>query len=340
MVCHASIYRRQIATGTELLHDLISLDSIVVSFEVSGILCGRKTMKNQPIWESSGRPLYIRSVWMEAQKGGIRGHRHYLLEEQCKAKKNVNFELKKAHTFDCDDFSSDVSFELVGSSKNQQDSRTYSKPFLLNRNKSAPGYRTFDEYSSKGLSKTSSLQDIPSVLSTSSHQDEKLAERVLQWMDLAKKSDPTSEHVEHVNLPSKKYKPLQPRPVTNTKRPSISNRKLRDPIKNVTIMFNKDIYSAKYNRVPRLNVHSNRKSSAGISSAKLPLKPIDKTDTKKKERPKSCVTFEDELITDSEWSKKEIHIFIPSLPKNICGSNTFTEESLSTLYISDNKELP
>lgn len=296
-------------------------------------------MKNQPIWESSVRPLYVRSVWMEAQKGGIRGHRHFLLEEQCKSKKTLSFDMKKAHTFDFDDFSSEeTSFELVGSSKNQLDSRTFTKPLALNRNKSAPGYRTFDEYSSKGLSKTSSLQDIPSVLSTNSHQDEKLAERVLQWMDLAKKSDPTqSDEVEPViPLPIKKEKP---RPLIKTKRPCLSNKKLRDPIKNVTIMFNKDIYSAKYNRVPRLNVHSNRKSSAGISSAKLPPKPIDKADMKKKERPKSCVTFEDELITDSEWSKKEIHIFIPTLQKNICGSNTFTEESLSTLCISDNKEL-
>lgn len=293
-------------------------------------------MKNQPIWESSVRPLYIRSVWMEAKKGGIRGQRHFLLEEQRKTKKSVNFDLKKAHTFDYDDLGSDISFELVGSSKNQSDSRTF-KPFVQNRNKSAPGYRTIDEYSSKGLSRTSSLQDIPSVLSTNSHLDERLAERVLQWMDLAKKTDPTADQIEA--LPIKRDKP---RPITTTKRQSnqnLSTRRVRDPINNVTIMFNKDIYSAKYNRVPRLNVHSNRKSSGGISSAKLPPKPIDKTDMKKKERPKSCVTFEDELINDSEWSKKEIQIFIPSLPKNICGSNTFTEESLSTLCISDNKEL-
>lgn len=287
-------------------------------------------MKNHPIWESSIRPLYVRSIWMEAQKG--RGHRHFLLEEPCKAKRNLSFDLKKTQTFHIDDFGSDISFELVGSSKHQIDSR---KSFALNRNQSAPGYRTIDEYSSKAVSKTSSLQDMPSILSTNSRQDEKLAERVLQWMDLAKKSSDKIELPDPPIPPPRKEKPIiPPRPVTKTKRPCLSNRKVRDPIKNVTIMFNKDIYSTKYNRVPK-----NRKLSAGVSSAKSPSKPLEKIDTKKKERPKSCVTFEDELITDSEWSKKQIHIFLPTSAKNTCGSNTFTEDSLSTLCISDNKEL-
>lgn len=294
-------------------------------------------MKNQPIWESSVRPLYIRSVWMEAQKGGVRGHRHFLLEERCNWKTKTKFKIEKSQTFDYDD-GSNMSFELIGSAKQQTDSRIPSKPFIINRNlKSAPGYRTFEEYSTKGLSRTSSLQDIPSQLSTNSHLDEKLAERVLHWMDLAKMSAP--DQIDSSNLPlCKKDKPSQQTRQLMNKRPA--TRKPRDPIKNVTIMFNKDIYSAKYNRIPRLNVQSCRKSSAGVSSAKLPQKPTEKVESKKKERPKSCVTFEDELIhiNDSEWSKKEIHIFMPSLPKNVCGSNAFTEESLSTLCISDNKE--
>ncbi|XP_067634463.1 uncharacterized protein [Eurosta solidaginis] len=190
-------------------------------------------MKSPTIWESASRPLFVRSVWLEAPKIGRAGpQRHFILDYEpkrrsaltksaansCRSSK-VYATLQHSNSYDfagdwrdyqqCSACSEHLPTDLLlivpakvehipttaGTTQFQPTTkhtlkplsstcRTQKRPTIFLRNRAPENGPLHELYAF--YSRHSSLQDLQSSLSQAhSHADERLAERVLNWLDLA-----------------------------------------------------------------------------------------------------------------------------------------------------------
>ncbi|XP_054738481.1 uncharacterized protein LOC129244710 [Anastrepha obliqua] len=198
-----------------------------------------EVLKSPTIWESASRPLFVRSIWLEAQKTGRAGpQRHFILDyepgqRRVQSKSALSSGRNKVHAT----LQHSKSYDFVGDWQNhnscgfvedcptdlllivpakveplpaataassvhpqtQQSQLKFPAKPLLPSNRATQRRSTFffrNHAPRRGplhelyelYSRHSSLQDLQSTLSqVNSHADERLAERVLNWLDLAGK---------------------------------------------------------------------------------------------------------------------------------------------------------
>ncbi|XP_036669976.3 uncharacterized protein [Drosophila suzukii] len=365
------------------------------------------------IWESASRPLFVRSVWQETI-----GRRHFILDyeprqrqrwKRQKTRSRGNY--TQTQSWDFFEQSPEESVEyldeypLLDATKltlQQQQSM----PTVGGRPGPAPstggGHRAEQRHNSRQSkrrawllsrgrtynldhhvdhqSRRSSLQDTTSTLATTSNNpEERLAERVLHWLDLAGRTDIVKDKVpsppatssaqlarsaqrmqrnHHRSMSLKRVaaaaanhqrsvarKPsAKPPPaaqqVTNSS-PSASNAK------PITIIFNKEGVPVRLNRPARnidlctlsSSASTTRRLAGQLASARLysgatasPLPEDSRTP------PLSGRGIGTSAASDS---RKQLHIFMPSLPKKgllAAGSTTGSgiggsgEDALSTTF--------
>ncbi|XP_055839206.1 uncharacterized protein LOC129907154 [Episyrphus balteatus] len=307
-------------------------------------------MKNSTIWESASRPLFVKSVWLEG------GYRHFILDHKPKQRLDAHMNLRNK-SYDtmqtsvyCDFSELNRELLLVGSSKAQchqnfsqlkieknlivNHRRLSSKNLFIDHFK-----RRYDLIREEAPSKRSSLHDISSVITNNSHSDEKLAERVLNWLDLAGKT-PLLRPIQVENISKRVTKEQHPQKL----QPESACSRRNDSIKHITIIFNKEGVPVRLNRPVRNIDLCAVSSSAGVArrlagnlaSARLyggnVVREI-RNDTaaveSRRPRPKTSCTRRNfayngigkkKTVTERENSalrdaKRQLHIFMPSLPK-------------------------
>ncbi|CAD7012484.1 unnamed protein product [Ceratitis capitata] len=160
-------------------------------------------LKSTTIWESASRPLFVRSTWLEAEKTGRAGaHRHFILDYEPRqrrvhSKSAASIRRSKAHAT----LQHSQSYDFVGDLSTHNKGRLTEAPprdlLLIAAAKVEPPatQQLFQQkYTIKTTPATTSLQDLQSTLSqANSHADERLAERVLNWLDLAGKRVDTQQ---------------------------------------------------------------------------------------------------------------------------------------------------
>ncbi|XP_028894926.2 uncharacterized protein LOC114803723 [Zeugodacus cucurbitae] len=214
-------------------------------------------LKSTTIWESASRPLFVRSIWLEAPKTGRAGaQRHFILDYEPRqrrihSKSAASIRRNKAHAT----LQHSHSYDFVGdwqahnqcrfaeesqrdlllivpakveppATASAQQSQLFQQKYpnkpqptqsgrcpkratLFFRNRPprhGPLHELYELYS-----RHSSLQDLQSTLSqANSHADERLAERVLNWLDLAGKrtdSQPTQPQADISEMVKRPKKP-------------------------------------------------------------------------------------------------------------------------------------
>lgn len=251
------------------------------------------------------------------------------------------------------------SLQLIGSSKNCKPIES-SKSFYRRRSQTvSPANKSFlgllkrkgsavrDDHTP---SKRSSLQDI------SHHEaincDEKLAERVLNWLDLAGKTTIIKPNLPPSNPPVPPKRPSASQRSKSSTRPATAVTKRPDSVKHITIIFNKEGIPVRYNRPVRFsdlfrsgysasrkfisNMSSrNGKMTAGTGARKIQVPgsaAFDRANLEL-EKPKNQesasnkqTSYENDyrslinrqILENScnyHEARKQLHIFMPSLPK-------------------------
>ncbi|XP_029407047.2 uncharacterized protein LOC115066326 [Bactrocera dorsalis] len=200
-------------------------------------------LKSSTIWESASRPLFVRSIWLEAPKTGRAGaQRHFILDYEPRqrrihSKSAASIRRNKAHAT----LQHSHSYDFVGEWQDHNQCRFAEEPqrdllLIVPAKVEPPAAASTQQtqlfqqkHSNKTLStqagrnqkrttlffrhrpprhgplhelyelysRHSSLQDLQSTLSqANSHADERLAERVLNWLDLAGKRIDTTQQTE------------------------------------------------------------------------------------------------------------------------------------------------
>ncbi|XP_017001018.2 uncharacterized protein [Drosophila takahashii] len=343
----------------------------------------------RPIWESASRPLFVRSVWKESI-----GRRHFILDYEPRQRQRWKRQKTRLRgnyqqTQSCEIFeqSPEESVEyldeyLLLDATKLTLQQQQSLPALGGRPGPAPstggGQRGEQRHNSRQSkrrawllsrgrtynldhhmdqqSRRSSLQDAGSTLATTSNNpEERLAERVLHWLDLAGRTDIVKEKVatppasssaqlarsaqrmqrnHHRSMslkrvavaaanhqrsvarkPSAKPPPAVQQQVTNSSSASNANAK------PITIIFNKEGVPVRLNRPARnidlctlsSSASTTRRLAGQLASARLysgatasPLPEDSRTP------PLSGRGVGTSAASDS---RKQLHIFMPSLPK-------------------------
>ncbi|XP_055921586.1 uncharacterized protein LOC129952787 [Eupeodes corollae] len=309
-------------------------------------------MKNSTIWESASRPLFVKSVWLEA------GQRHFILDYEPKQKLDSSSNLRsKRSTVQssayCEYSGLDEELRLVGSSKVQcrqnfsepkfENATTGTYRRLSSRNPFIDHFKKrCDFLREEAPSKRSSLHDISSVFTNNSHSDEKLAERVLNWLDLAGKA-PLLRPIHQTSADSVQRK-VKKDQSTRKMQPKFVCSQRNDSIKHITIIFNKEGVPVRFNR-PARNIDlcaisssagAARRLAGSLASGRLYEENICREVSSgaritENRRPRPKTTCPRRNFTyngintkkpKAEWessairnAKRQLHIFMPSLPK-------------------------
>ncbi|XP_017131941.1 uncharacterized protein LOC108149079 [Drosophila elegans] len=348
----------------------------------------------RPIWESASRPLFVRSVWQEAI-----GRRHFILDyeprqrQRCKRQKtrlrgsdqqSQSCEFYEQSTEDSEEYLDE--YLLLDATKltlqqqqslpalggrpgpapslgvGQRDQRHNSRQskrraWLLSRG------RTYHlDHQMDHQSRRSSLQDAASSLTTTANNpEERLAERVLHWLDLAGRTDIVKEAVpvpsppvatssaqlarsahrlqrsQHRSMslkrvaaaaanhqrsvarkPIAKSPPSAP-PVTTPPAPA-SACATNTNAKPITIIFNKEGVPVRLNRPARnidlctlsSSASTTRRLAGQLASARLYSGASASPLTEDSRTPPLSSRGMASATSDS---RKQLHIFMPSLPK-------------------------
>ncbi|XP_034109514.1 uncharacterized protein LOC117571470 [Drosophila albomicans] len=227
------------------------------------------------------------------------------------------------------------------------------------------------------LSRRSSLQDAPATSSHIGNPEERLAERVLNWLDLAGRADivkaatpmasssnangstllPRSSHrsnrhshshrgmsLKRISTAASQRVAAPRKPASAAKQPSplppaVNYRSNSSNAKPITIIFNKEGVPVRLNR-PARNIDlcalsnsasTTRRLAGHLASARLynghtPSPTLEETRTP----PVSSRG----LNTNQLDSRKQLHIFMPSLPKKglLLAATTSTDDVLSASF--------
>ncbi|XP_032572717.1 uncharacterized protein LOC6609017 [Drosophila sechellia] len=367
----------------------------------------------RPIWESASRPLFVRSVWQEAI-----GRRHFILDYEPRQrqrwkrqKTRLRGNYQQSESYEILEQSVEDSVEyldeyLLDATKltlqqqqslptlggrpgpapstgggqrgeqRQQSRQSKRRAWLLSRGRTY----NMEHHHIDHQSRRSSLQDATSTLSTTANNpEERLAERVLHWLDLAGRTDIVKEKVvtppasgsaqlarsaqrmqrshhrsmslkrvaaaavNHQRSVARKHsaKPPPVAPQVTSSSVSASNAK------PITIIFNKEGVPVRLNRPARnidlctlsSSASTTRRLAGQLASARLysgatasPLPEDSRTP------PLSGRGMGSSAASDN---RKQLHIFMPSLPKKgllAAGSTTGSgmggsgEDTLSTSF--------
>ncbi|XP_044312402.1 uncharacterized protein LOC108051813 [Drosophila rhopaloa] len=342
----------------------------------------------RPIWESASRPLFVRSVWQEAI-----GRRHFILDYEPRQRQRWKRQKTRLRgdnyqqTQSCEIYeqSPEESVEYLdedllldatkltlqqqqslpalggrpgpapstgGGQRDQRHNSRQSKrrAWLLSRG------RTYHlDHLMEHQSRRSSLQDAASNLTTTANNpEERLAERVLHWLDLAGRTDIVKAAVvpsppatssaqlarsaqrmqrsQHRSMSLKRVaaaaanhqrsvarkpsaKPPPPSaPQVTTSSPSASNAK------PITIIFNKEGVPVRLNRPARnidlctlsSSASTTRRLAGQLASARLYSGASASPLTEDSRTPPLSSRGMASAASDS---RKQLHIFMPSLPK-------------------------
>ncbi|XP_020803709.1 uncharacterized protein LOC110180356 [Drosophila serrata] len=372
----------------------------------------------RPIWESASRPLFVRSVWQEAI-----GRRHFILDyeprqrqrwKRQKARLRGNYQ----QTQSCEIFeqtTEDNSVEYLdeyllldatkltlqqqqslptmsgrpgqipatNGGRDQRQSTRHSKrrAWLLSRG------RTYhlEPHLGEHQSRRSSLQDAGSTLTpTANNPEERLAERVLHWLDLAGRTDivkdpeptpPTTSSAQlsrsaqrmqrnhHRTMSLKRVataaanhqrslarkpsaKPLPPQQAPTQQVITTNSSSSASNAKPITIIFNKEGVPVRLNRPARnidlcalsSSANTTRRLAGQLASARLYSGATASPLSEEARTPPLSSRGMASAVSDS---RKQLHIFMPSLPKKGLlgagstegsGIGVTSEDALSTSF--------
>ncbi|XP_033234755.1 uncharacterized protein [Drosophila pseudoobscura] len=371
----------------------------------------------RPIWESASRPLFVRSVWQETI-----GRRHFILDYEPRQRQRwmrqrtrpkANY--PQTQSYEEYEQSPEESIELpdeyllldatkltlqqqqsfpalagrmnptsssataLGSKEQRQNSRQAKRrAWLLSRGKT---YH-LDHHLAEHQSRRSSLQD-PSTLSvTASNPEERLAERVLHWLDLAGRTDivkeapiqpvtssaqvarsnQRSQRIQHRGVSLKRMattaashqrsvarKPsAKPQQTSNhtVVTCSSTSASANANAKPITIIFNKEGIPVRLNRPARnidlcalsSSASATRRLAGQLASARLysgaAASPSHSDETRTPPHSSRGLAANGAGSSVSLDSRKQLHIFMPSLPKkgllpSVAGSG---EDALSVSF--------
>ncbi|XP_030377303.1 uncharacterized protein LOC115626165 [Scaptodrosophila lebanonensis] len=365
----------------------------------------------RPIWESSSRPLFVRSVWLETANAARSHRRHFILDYQPRERQRwtqrqklgrrrgtQSYELCEQEA-DCEDsFDYLEDYLLLDATKltlqqqqqqqQQQEQEQqaahckltsgtvsrYSRhakrrAWLLSRGKNYNLPHSRGQLADSLLepySRRSSLQDLHSTLSnnTSINPEERLAERVLNWLDLAGRKDivkselpmvassaqlprsgaQRSQKHAHVRLKLESGEPGRrgggapkraptAHPRSQSTRKSAKAAATQPPplppanAKPITIIFNKEGVPVRLNRAARNidlcalshSASTTRRLAGQLASARLynGATPSPRAHQQQQPHLESSRTppHSGRGLASAVDSKKQLHIFMPSLPK-------------------------
>lgn len=338
-----------------------------------------KLEPNPPIWESSRRPLHPKCVWVESTAGASNGgRRHFIfdynLTNSYHGRNDTTsfsghfhpFTLDKAQSFDAME-SKMNSLSIIGSSDRMHSGRSFSslsdRPELeklaLENEMFEPLHLATTEPVIEPIELTKEAAVTPSMKRISSEIDSSknlLAERVLQWLDLAggrsshssaRRSDLMGKFSKGRSLTAK-----EPRKSIELHEEIGAKTKVRrEPVRQLSMTFNegnvKDLQSPNQTIVSLSFgdlFPTTYKCSRKFLSLRRPknaadtLEPLDlqtsmplKSNKKQKNfsirgKPKRLEYFEDqyrsiiqrqilETSCNAQAAKRQLHIFMPNLPK-------------------------
>ncbi|EDW74978.2 uncharacterized protein Dwil_GK15965 [Drosophila willistoni] len=388
----------------------------------------------RPIWESAARPLFVRSVWQETigRRHFILDYepRQRQRWKRQKAKRGESQQQTQSCEYYDQTIEDSVEYldeyllldatkltlqqqqqqplqggRMNNSSSSSKDQRGHHtsrqakrRAWLLSRGKTyhSDHYHNHNQLSDH-QSRRSSLQDTSTLSMTANNPEERLAERVLNWLDLAGRTDivksPTAlappltnsaqvgtrtanqkyhHHHRHnhrsVSLkriataaahnynhnqrattarkPIKQQQQLPPPAATTTNHNQSANsgNHLNPNAKPITIIFNKEGIPVRLNRPARnidLCAMSNsasttRRLAGQLASARLYNGGVSTpsiTEETLRTPPQSSRGLNSTAASHSLDSRKQLHIFMPSLPKKglLNGANC-SEDGLSTSF--------
>lgn len=335
-----------------------------------------------PIWESSRRPLHPKCVWVESfgvSGASHTGHRHFIFDynlSQSDRSRNdpplslndsgkSSFSLEKMDSFESIE-SRMTSLSIIGSRDKMQNERAFSsmsdppgmveplidKTLEHNQHNDAEPIEIPSE-------RTPSPNRISNEIDTSKNC---LAERVLQWLDLAGSRGHTtirrSEHIGKLLNASKRRSVTakESRKFPSSQIEDESGQKVkirREPVRQLSMTFNEDatkdshqlnqsIVSLSFGDLFPVTYKCSRKflslrQSQNVTDRLEPLDlqsslPLRSTTTGKKKtiggkmKAKRFELFEDqyrsliqrqilETTCNAQAAKRQLHIFMPNLPK-------------------------
>ncbi|XP_034651803.1 uncharacterized protein LOC117890830 [Drosophila subobscura] len=358
----------------------------------------------RPIWESASRPLFVRSVWQEAI-----GRRHFILDyeprqrQRWKRQKTLRPKGNYQQSPSCEEYdqSAEESIDLLdeyllldatkltlqqqqsfpslggrmngnsgsalGSREQRQNSRQAKRrAWLLSRGKT---YH-LDHHLPEHQSRRSSLQDPSATTVTANNPEERLAERVLHWLDLAGRTDivkevvpsqpvsssaqvaranQRSQRIHHRAVSLKRMataagsgshqrsmarkpipKPQQTSQSTHTVvscSSASANANANANAKPITIIFNKEGIPVRLNRPARnidlcalsSSASATRRLAGQLASARLysgaAASPPHSDETRTPPHSSRGALANGLGSSVSLDSRKQLHIFMPSLPK-------------------------
>ncbi|TDG42219.1 hypothetical protein AWZ03_011357 [Drosophila navojoa] len=227
---------------------------------------------------------------------------------------------------------------------------------------SGKGYQLthLTDHSSNSLSRRSSLQDALHAMAHPANPEERLAERVINWLDLAGRADivksstslPGSGIINSAVLPGSRRISRQSQRAMGLKRTIIQRETPRKPhaakhavmnycpnpsnAKPITIVFNKEGVPVRFNRPPR-NIDlcalskspgTTRRNAGQLSAARLYNGAAAPSAVDVARTPPHSSR---ELNASHHESRKQLHIFMPSLPKKgfLLAATTANEDALS-----------
>lgn len=331
-------------------------------------MASTKLDSNQPIWESSIRPLHPKCVWIESLSGVSNGaHRHFIFDYNLtNSYRNRNdasslqqFTFDKSQSFDGMDNQMN-SLSIIGSSDKLQNERTFSS-FSDPREMDVHGHDGFDVLDStehesfvdaldmpRDASITPSMRRISNEIDSSKNL---LAERVLQWLDLAgARGHLSARRSDHIGklLSTSKRRSVTAKESRNTndmqEDGSGKVKVHRELVHQLSMTFNEgkeiipanfgDLFPATYKCSRKfLSLRKSQKPSDSLEpldlQSSLPLKLIKKSSQRNlsiRAKPKRLEYFEDqyrsmiqrqilETSCNAQVAKRQLHIFMPNLPK-------------------------
>lgn len=344
-----------------------------------------KSDPHQPIWESSRRPLHPKCVWIESigASGALNGgHRHFIFDYNLSNSRNEapsslngpfhsDFSLEKTHSLGA--MANKLSaLSIIGSSDRMQINQAYSSfeddssslDFLIDKNVFEPLNLPGECVSVESMEMRKETPTTPSIRRITNEIDSSknlLAERVLQWLDLAggqheQSSTRRSEHIGKLLNASKrrsvtakesrksidfdedgqKSKPIRRESIRqlsmtfNDEQPTKETQHLNQSIVSLSFI---DLFpstykcSRKFLSLRRPKSISDRLEPLDLQST-IPLKSEKKSTQKhsNKMKPKRLEYFDDqyrsiiqrqilETSCNTQAAKRQLHIFMPNLPK-------------------------
>lgn len=349
------------------------------------------TTSPHSFWESSRRPLHPKCVWIESlgTSGASGGHRHFIFDynltnsdrsrsetSSLSGQLTTSFSLEKMQSIDALEGKMS-SLSIIGSGEGIQNERAFNSlgdrsemmDLMIEKEPIEPLDFGEDETTPEPIDNCSDIPTTPSMRRITNEIDSSkhlLAERVLQWLDLAAGRGHTVRRSEHIGklLNASKRRSVtakEPRKLPDTDDDVKHKAKVkREPVHQLSMTFNDELAndaqhqnvvafsfgelfpvtykcSRKFLSFRRNKNVADRLEPLDLQSS-IPFKVANgKKDQKKhsnggKFKQKRFEYFEDqyrsliqreilETTCNTQAAKRQLHIFMPNLPKRCLIAN-------------------